>query len=103
MSEFTNDTSPDQIAAQDRNTTKMSSGDDGDQGVKTDVEDVYADGERNGLPVFKVSKHEFYQNMANGRRRLRFSNGSKVQKYMQGTRYKNPFWIEHGGYLRKVK
>jgi hypothetical protein len=102
MSEFTNDTRPEDIASQDRNTTKMSSGEE-EPTFKTDVDGVPADGERNGLPVFKVSKHEFYQNMANGRRRLRFSNGSRVQKYMQGTRYKNPFWIEHDGYLRKVK
>lgn len=101
MGEFTNGHSPDQDAAQDRNTTKMSA--DREDGFKTDVPDVYADGERTGLPVFKVSNKEFYQNMKAGRRRLRFSNGSKVQKYMQNTRYKNPFWIEHDGYLRKVK
>lgn len=102
MGEFTNGHSPDQDAAQDRNTTKMSSGEE-DQGFATDVDGVYADGERTGLPVFKVSNKEFYQNMKAGRRRLRFSNGSKVQKYMQRTKYKNPFWIEHDGYLRKVK
>ena len=103
MSEFTNDIRPETISAQDKNTTKMSSGEEEEPKFKTDVDGVHADGERNTLPVFKVTKHEFYQNMANGRRRLRFSNGSKVQKYMQGTRYKNPFWIEHDGYLRKVK
>lgn len=98
MSEFTGGSaSPEDLAAKDKETTNMSGE------FKTDVPDVHADGERNGLPVFKVSKHEFYQNMANGRRRLRFSNGTNVQKYMQGTRYKNPFWIEHDGFLRKVK
>ena len=103
MGEFTDGQSPENIAAQDRATNMTP--DDGEEtsGVKTDVQDVHADGERNGLPVFKVTKNEFYQNMKMGRQRLRFSNGSRVQKYMQGTKYRNPFWIEHEGYLRKVK
>jgi hypothetical protein len=61
-----------------------------------------------GMPVFKVTKAEFYQNMNYGRKRLRFQSGSPIQAYMQGTRYKNPFWIsykEDSGkeFIRKIK
>jgi len=64
-------------------------------GFDTDVPDVKADGEKNGLPVFKVGKDEFYQNMSHGRKRLRFKSGTGAQQYMQKTKYKNPFWISH--------
>lgn len=73
--------------------------------VKTDVPNVFADGERNGMPLFKVSKSEFYQNMNYGRKRLRFKSGTETQKYMNQTKYKRPFWIENqdDGYVRKIK
>jgi hypothetical protein len=99
MGEFTNGVSPDKIASADKNDMKMSS----DDGFETDVETVKADGEKLGLPVFKVDKDEFYQNMKYGRQRLRFKSGTKAQQYMQSTKYKNPFWIEHEGFLRKIK
>jgi hypothetical protein len=70
---------------------------------ETDVKDVFADGLKNDMPVFNVSKDEFHQNMAYGRRRLRFKTDTSVQKYMKGTRYNRPFWIESDGYVRKVK
>lgn len=73
-------------------------------GVKTDVDGVLAQGEKTGIPVFDVSKDEFYQNMNYGRRRLRFKGGTSAQKYMQGTKYNRPFWIrDPEGYTRKVK
>lgn len=99
MSEFTTGLSPEQIASTDKEVKKS----DDEKYFKTDVDDVYADGERNGLPVFKVDKDEFYQNMRYGRKRLRFKSGTKTQNYMQKTKYKNPFWIENDGYLRKIK
>jgi len=73
--------------------------------VKTDVINVFADGEKNGMPVFKVTKNEFYQNMNHGRKRLRFKTGTETQKYMSQTKYKRPFWIENqdDGYVRKIK
>jgi len=73
--------------------------------VKTDVPDVFADGERNGLPLFKVSKNEFYQNMSHGRQRLRFKSGTSTQQYMKNTKYNRPFWIQDtdDGYIRKIK
>ena len=75
--------------------------------VETGVKDCYADAinKRDNLPVFKVSHNEFYQNMNYGRQRLRFKSGSNAQKYMQGTTYKQSFWIQHDkdGYIRKIK
>lgn len=73
--------------------------------IETDVPDVFADGEKNGLPVFNVSSDEFYQNMNYGRRRLRFKSGTSVQSYMAKTRYNKPFWIRdtESDYVRKIK
>lgn len=75
--------------------------------VETNVKDCFADAKNNrdGLPVFKVTNGEFYQNMNYGRQRLRFKSGSDTQKFMQGTTYKQPFWIQHekDGYMRKIK
>ena len=97
MGEFTNGETPTDQAAQDRAVT-------GEPGtIKTDVEGVFADGEKDGMPVFNVSKNCFYQNMAHGRKRLRFKNGSTAQQYMSKTRYNRSFWIQHGDLVRKVK
>lgn len=78
-----------------------------DKGVETNIKDCFADAinKRDNLPVFKVSHNEFYQNMNYGRQRLRFKSGSNAQKYMQGTTYKQSFWIQHekDGYIRKIK
>ena len=72
--------------------------------VETDVQGVFADAEKNGMPVFDVTKDCFYQNMNYGRRRLRFKSGSSASQYMQGTKYNRSFWIrEPDGYTRKVK
>jgi hypothetical protein len=75
--------------------------------VKTDVNGCFADAvnKRDNLPVFKVGHGEFYQNMNYGRQRIRFKTGSDAQKFMQGSRYKQSFWIQHqtDGYMRKIK
>ena len=75
--------------------------------LKTDVQDCFADAvnKRDNLPVFKVGHGEFYQNMNYGRKRIRFKSGTDVQRFMQGSRYKQSFWIQHekDGYMRKVK
>ena len=75
--------------------------------VKTHVDGCFADAEnsRDKLPVFKVGHGEFYQNMNYGRQRIRFTSGSNVQKFMQGSKYKQSFWIQHDkdGYMRKIK
>ena len=75
--------------------------------VETEFKDVFADAvnQKDNLPVFKVSHQEFYQNMANGRQRIRFKSGSDPQKFMQNGKYNKNFWIQHekDGYMRKVK
>lgn len=75
--------------------------------VETGVEGVFADAvnKRDNLPVFKVSRDEFYQNMKYGRKRLRFKSGSGPQQFMQKNRYNAPFWIQDDkeGYMRKIK
>lgn len=93
---------PEQIAQQDVAVTEP------EDGFATDVADVSADGERQGMPVFNVSHGEFYQNMEYGRKRLRFKSGSNIQQYMQSTRYNKPFFIQYKDdtgkeYIRKVK
>lgn len=78
----------------------------------TDVPDVKCDDQvrigADKFPCFDVTQDEFYQNMQDGRRRLRFSKGSNCQKYMQGTKYNRPFFIRHTDtkgktYVRKIK
>ena len=73
--------------------------------VSTDVDDVFADGERSGAPVFKVTQKEFYDNMKMDRRRLRLKSGTPAQKYYNQTKYRRPFWIQdtESGDLRKFK
>ena len=88
---------PEKIAASDR-VTSTNPGN-----VETDVPYVFADGDKGGVPVFKVGKNEFYQNMRHGRRRLRFKSGTPAQKYMSKTKYNRPFYISHDGYIRKIK
>ena len=101
MGEFTNGETPDQVASNDR--THVDAGE-----VETDVKGVFADGQKQDLYVFNVSKDEFNQNMSFGRKRIRFKSGSPVQQYMQGTKYVRPFWVSYGEsngkkYLRKIK
>ncbi len=94
--------SPETVAQQDLAVTEP------EGGVETDVEDVKAHGERQGMPVFDVEHGDFWQNMEMGRKRLRFQSGSNVQQYMKGTRYSKPFFIRYKDdvgkeYIRKVK
>lgn len=75
--------------------------------VETDVSGVFADGKKDGLPVFNVSKEDFYNNMRMDRKRMRFKTDT-VSQYLRGTRYNRPFYIEYKGdkgehYLRKIK
>lgn len=73
--------------------------------IETDVPDVYADGTKNGHPVFDVSQEEFYNNMKLDRKRLRFKSGTPAAQYHRLSKYRNPFFIRNkeDGYLRKVK
>lgn len=79
------------------------------QGIPTDVDGIFADQTKDNLPVFNVSKEEFYNNMKAERKRLRFKAETPAAKYLQGSRYNRPFYLayqddaEGGQYLRKVK
>ena len=94
----------------DRNTT--SGLDIKDDELDTDVEGVKADGfVQQGtvkFPKFSVSQEEFFQNMQDGRKRLRWKTDTPVQKFMQNTKYSNPFYISYTDpdgkvYTRKIK
>jgi hypothetical protein len=88
-------------------TPEIPAADSGNEptGVVTDVDGVFADGERGGVPVFKVTQKEFYDNMKMDRKRLRLKNGSPAQKYYSQSKYRRPFWIQdtESGDLRKFK
>ena len=73
--------------------------------VKTDVEGVFANAEKNGLPVFDVSQKEFFNNMKMDRKRLRFKKDNPVSAYMKNTKYNKSFFVRNttDGYLRKIK
>lgn len=73
--------------------------------VETDVEGIFANAEKSGVPVFDVSKDEFFNNMKMDRKRLRFKKDSIVSKYMRNTKYNRPFYVRNteDGYLRKIK
>lgn len=105
MGVFTQGESPD-MAATKANKSRLNDPPYGK--VKTDVDGIFADFEKKegnmSFPGFDVNEYEFYQNMKDGRRRLRFRNGSRVQKYMQRTKYpRNPFFIRCQDKIRRVR
>lgn len=71
---------------------------------KTDVDGIFADGQKGGLPVFDVEQDEFFKNMKQDRKRMRFNTGSTAQKYHSNTKYANPFWIRNkkDGYVYRI-
>jgi len=80
--------------------------------VPTDVEGVFATSivkqGHNEFPVFKCNKNDFYNNMTDNRKKMRFQSGSVVQQYMQKTKYNKPFFISYTDndgrtYKRRVK
>lgn len=116
MGEFTNsDVQADKIQQDlgvDEPKTSTAAPDDGSQKTDapdskfaTDVEGLYADGTRGELPVFDVDADEFFKNMKQDRRRMRFKSGSKAQQYHSNTKYRRPFWVRNkdDGYLYKIK
>ena len=78
---------------------------DGGKGVKTDVDGVFADGEKSGVPVFNVSQKEFYDNMKADRKRLRFKSGTSAADYHRKSNYRRPFYIRNvdDGFMRMYK
>lgn len=79
-----------------------------ENGVDCGVEGVKADDMHNEVPVFDVDEKSFFNNMKMERNRMRFPNGSGVSKFMQGTRYRKPFFMRYTNgkgekFLKKVK
>ncbi|MFW6129961.1 MAG: hypothetical protein ACOC56_02180 [Atribacterota bacterium] len=83
-----------------------------ENGFETDVDGVKADGfvqkGTEKFPRFDVDRNTFYSNSHDERRRMRFKSGSSVQQYMQGTKYRRPFYIsfkdDNGRrYTKKIK
>ena len=80
--------------------------------IKTDVPELdsdtyYAKG-LDKFPIFDVSQREFFDNMKLDRQRVRFTSGSKAQKYSQESRYRNPFFVRYKDeagrqYVRRIK
>ena len=115
MGAFTNDGGPPSTQPEEQEEVEVKKDDEQEkelEGFATDVDGVMADKEFNRgidkFPVFKVTKADFYQNMSNGRKRLRFKTGSGAQQYMKGTKYKRAFYIEYTdskgkSYNRRIK
>ncbi len=111
MGVFTDDGGP-AINQPEEETVEVETGQEEPTRFDTDVEGVTSDGQisqgTNQIPVFKVDHGSFYQNMKQGRRRLRFKTGTNAQQYMSKTQYKSPFYIEYTDdkgktYTRKIK
>lgn len=71
--------------------------------IATDVPNCWADGEKEGMPVFDVDSETFNNNMRQERKRLRFKSDTPVAQYHRMSKYNRPFYIRADGYLRKVK
>lgn len=76
------------------------------EGFQTEVEGIISDGYMyhgvDKLPVFEVNSSEFYQNTGNGRGKIRFTPGSKVDEYIKRSTYNRPFFIKYNGQLKKI-
>lgn len=96
---------PSAKAKDDLDVKAIETGPDDNKGVKTDVDGVYADGEKGGVPVFDVTQAEFYDNMKNDRQRLRFKAGTSAQSYHSKSNYRRPFYIRNkdDGFMRMYK
>ena len=76
--------------------------------IVTDVEGIFADGEKNKLPVFDIEHDDFYANMKADRQRVRFKGDTAAGQYLRNTHYKRPFYLRTtdklgNQLLRKVK
>jgi hypothetical protein len=85
--------------------TNPGSMDDGK--VETDVDGVFADGKKDGFPIFNVDRDDFFTNMKAERKRLRFKPETPASGYLRGSKYNKPFYVQYKGddghFLRKVK
>ena len=83
-----------------------------EEGFETDVEGVKANSfiqhGSDKFPCFDVPKDSFFQNMKDGRKRIRFKNGTPEQQYMQKSKYQRKFYIKYSdengkAFVRTVK
>jgi len=108
MGDFTDGNRQQELVATDhevRISDKDQSTSAPDGKFKTDVDGVYADGEKQGFPVFDIDPDEFFKNMKADRRRLRFKSDSAAASYHRNTKYRRPFWVRNSkdGYTYKIK
>lgn len=116
MGEFTTgsgDThNPENVTMGSDSVDNMGVDDNAPVGFETDVTDVRSDDVvkvgSDSFPCFDVEQGEFYQNMQDGRRRIRFKSGTGAQKYMSQTKYNRSFYIRHTDtagkkFVRKIK
>jgi len=77
----------------------MSDEENNDQGnqdvIDSGVEGISADDLHNNTPVFDVEKSDFFNNMRKDRNRMRFGNETKPSQFMQGTKYRKPFYVRY--------
>lgn len=75
-----------------------------DGGYETDVPDIKASGMKNNLLVFDVPENEFFTNMRNDRKRLRFGDETSVSKYLKLSTANKPFYLRTADskFMRKV-
>lgn len=106
MGELTNNSdciSPEMEAMQQKAAVQVN-----DPGkISTDVENVYADGTKDNLPVFNIDHNDFMNTLRAERKRLRFKSDTAASQYLRGTKYARPFYLqstdaEGKRYLRKV-
>ena len=101
MGEFRDGVSPEQDAM----ISRQNSGSSEPGKIQTDVENIFADGMKDNLPVFDVEADEFNNNMRADRKRMKYNSNPALHQYMQQTRYNRPFWVrtKDQGYMRKIK
>jgi hypothetical protein len=77
--------------------------------LTTGIDGLEADDRYKNTPVFDVSSEDFFKNMRAERKRLSFTSSEKPHKFMQGTKYRQPFYIRYTDknkgvpYLSKIK
>lgn len=77
--------------------------------LSTGIEGLESDDRYKNTPVFDVNRDDFFKNLRADRRRMRFTSSEKPGKFMQGTKYRQPFYIRYHDknidkpYLSKVK
>jgi len=77
--------------------------------LSTGIDGLESDDSYKGTPVFDVSAEDFFKNMRADRKKTRYTSSEKPSKFMQGTNYRQPFYVRYVDknknipYLKKVK